>query len=229
MHGRRGSMPDLSALPGTRRVSAPGGQLTSRHGLSRCCRSCCFGARHPVAGVAAASAGRWEILRLAVPPVAARRFARRLSVYSGRPRGRRILTPLHFQPIAHPGACGKTRVVPHNRRPGPESTDMGSRNACVVADVWVARGRRTADRTRGAGAGTRRGGAGVRYRRVTIEAIRERATCRGRHDRHRRGDRGRDAAARRDQPGKVASIRVNHTVLVPAPMVASDLRSELMP
>ena len=65
--------------------------------------------------------------------------------------------------------------------------------------------------------------------RVAIEAIRERATAVARHDPHRWDDRGRDAAARRDQPGKVASIRVNHTVLVPAPMVASDLRSELMP
>src|SRR3712207_561665 len=26
-------------------------------------------------------------------------------------------TPFHFQRIAHRGACGKTRVVPHNRRP----------------------------------------------------------------------------------------------------------------
>ena len=27
-------------------------------------------------------------------------------------------TPLHFQSIAHPGACGKTRVMMQNRRPG---------------------------------------------------------------------------------------------------------------
>jgi vancomycin aglycone glucosyltransferase len=33
---------------------------------------------------------------------------------------------------------------------------------------------------------------------------------RGRHDPHRRGDGGRDAAARRGQPRKAASVRVNH-------------------
>jgi hypothetical protein len=33
---------------------------------------------------------------------------------------------------------------------------------------------------------------------------------RGRHDPHRRGDGGRDAAARRDQPRAAASVRVNH-------------------
>jgi hypothetical protein len=27
-------------------------------------------------------------------------------------QGRRVSIPLHFQLIAHPGACGKTRVVP---------------------------------------------------------------------------------------------------------------------
>ena len=37
-------------------------------------------------------------------------------------------TPLHFQFIAHPGACGKTRVVPHNGWPGQEPTqDKGLR------------------------------------------------------------------------------------------------------
>jgi hypothetical protein len=29
----------------------------------------------------------------------------------------RVSTPLHFQSIAHLGACRKARVVPHNRRP----------------------------------------------------------------------------------------------------------------
>jgi hypothetical protein len=37
----------------------------------------------------------------------------------------RVDTPLHFQYIAHRGACGKTRVVPQNGRPRPESTEMG--------------------------------------------------------------------------------------------------------
>ena len=34
-------------------------------------------------------------------------------------------TPLHFQHIAHRGACGKTRVVPHNHWPGPKRTETG--------------------------------------------------------------------------------------------------------
>jgi rifampicin phosphotransferase len=34
--------------------------------------------------------------------------------------GKEIRAPCHFQYIAHRGACGKARVVPHNRRPGPE-------------------------------------------------------------------------------------------------------------
>src|SRR6201998_809267 len=34
-------------------------------------------------------------------------------------------TPLHFQSIAHQGACGKTRVVPHNRWPGQRTYGNG--------------------------------------------------------------------------------------------------------
>jgi hypothetical protein len=34
-------------------------------------------------------------------------------------------TPLHFQSIAHPGACGKTRVMMQNRRPGLKFTETG--------------------------------------------------------------------------------------------------------
>jgi hypothetical protein len=36
------------------------------------------------------------------------------------PKKRRVPAPLHFQHIAHRGACRKTPVVPHNRRPGSE-------------------------------------------------------------------------------------------------------------
>jgi hypothetical protein len=72
-----------------------------------------------------------------------------------------VPTPLHFQSIAHWGACGKTRVMPQNGWPGPEPTETGSRSACVVVDVWAARGRRAAGRTRGVVAATRRGGAGA--------------------------------------------------------------------
>ena len=42
---------------------------------------------------------------------------------------RRTSAPLHFQSIAHRGACGKTRVVPHNRWPGPEPSEMGAAKA----------------------------------------------------------------------------------------------------
>jgi len=62
-----------------------------------------------------------------VPPYAARRrFARRLSVHSGRQKAkaRRLPTPCHSQRIAHQGACGKTRVVPQNRRPKPEPAEI---------------------------------------------------------------------------------------------------------
>jgi hypothetical protein len=71
----------------------------------------------------------------------------------------------HFQRITHPGTCGKTRVVPHNRWSGLEPTEWESRNARAVVDVRFAQGRRTAVGTPG---------------------------------------------ARRDQPGKAASARVNH-------------------
>jgi hypothetical protein len=98
-----------------------------------------------------------------VPPYAARRrFARRLSARSGRSRERRVPTPLHFQYIAHRGTCGKTRVVPHNRRPRPESTDMGAAKCVCCCRRMGARGRRAAGGTRGAVAVPRRGGAGVR-------------------------------------------------------------------
>jgi hypothetical protein len=39
--------------------------------------------------------------------------------------------PLHFQRIPYPGACGKTRVVPHNRRPR-ENLENGGREVRVL-------------------------------------------------------------------------------------------------
>jgi hypothetical protein len=33
-------------------------------------------------------------------------------------KGKEVPAPCHFQSTAHRGACGKARVVPHNRRPG---------------------------------------------------------------------------------------------------------------
>ncbi len=52
------------------------------------------------------------------PSAAGRRYARKLSVHRGP-------SPLQFRSIAHPGACGKTRVVPHNRRPGRKLRNGG--------------------------------------------------------------------------------------------------------
>ena len=40
-------------------------------------------------------------------------------------KGSRMGTLFHFQLIPHPGACGKTRVVPHNRRPRREPAETG--------------------------------------------------------------------------------------------------------
>ncbi len=55
---------------------------------------------------------------------------------------------------------------------------------------------------------------------------------RGRQDPHRRSDGGRDAAARRGQPGEAASVRVNHAGSWSQDQstrtVASDLGSEPM-
>src|SRR5499433_2346717 len=51
----------------------------------------------------------------------------------------RASTPLHFQSIAHRGTCGKTRVVPHNRRPGPKSTEWG-REMRVLLSTYDSRG-----------------------------------------------------------------------------------------
>ena len=43
--------------------------------------------------------------------------------------------------MAHPGACGKTRVVPHNRRSKPEPTEMGGTEMRVLLSTYGSRGR----------------------------------------------------------------------------------------
>jgi hypothetical protein len=53
---------------------------------------------------------------------------------------RKVPTPLHSQSIAHCGACGKTRVVPHNRRPRPELAGKWSREVRVVLSAYGSRG-----------------------------------------------------------------------------------------
>jgi hypothetical protein len=45
------------------------------------------------------------------------------------PKKKERATSLHFQSIAYPGACGKTRVVPQNSWPGQNLRKRGSRSA----------------------------------------------------------------------------------------------------
>jgi hypothetical protein len=66
----------------------------------------------------------------------AARFAMRLVRPERTIWKRGACTPLHFQSIAHPGACGKTRVMPHNRRPGPEFTEIKERAVRVLLSAY---------------------------------------------------------------------------------------------
>src|SRR5262249_43863781 len=66
---------------------------------------------------------------------------------------RLVPTPLHFQSIACRGACGKTRPVPHNRRPRQEAAEMGvarcggaRRRTAGSGQCQRARGARQAER-----------------------------------------------------------------------------------
>ncbi len=59
---------------------------------------------------------------------------------TGHSRKRLISNPSHSQAIAHPGACGKTRVVPQNRRPKPEPAEMGSHEMRVLLSTYGSRG-----------------------------------------------------------------------------------------
>jgi hypothetical protein len=51
--------------------------------------------------------------------------------------------PCHFQLITHRGACGKARVVPHNRRPGSELRKWVIRRCVLLlsAHDWRGGGR----------------------------------------------------------------------------------------
>jgi hypothetical protein len=48
--------------------------------------------------------------------------------------------PLQFQHIPHPWACGKTRVVPHNRRPRVNLENGGREVRVLNATVDGSRG-----------------------------------------------------------------------------------------
>jgi hypothetical protein len=69
---------------------------------------------------------------------------------------------LHSEYRAHQGACGKTRVLPHTRRPKRQYWRNGRHEMRGLLSTYGSRGgRRTDGGTRGAVAGIRRGGAGV--------------------------------------------------------------------
>jgi hypothetical protein len=88
-------------------------------------------------------------------------------------------TPCPFQLIAHRVACGKTRVVPQNRRPKARTCRNESREVRVLVTTWGSRGdveplaglRRRAPRRRGhhhdGGAGRRASGGGPRRETAT--------------------------------------------------------------
>jgi len=83
-------------------------------------------------------AGRWDILlgRRRVPPYAARRrFARRVSVRSGRPKGegKEIKFLATFNVWRTGGLAARPGSCPKNRRPDQERTKTWARRACVVA------------------------------------------------------------------------------------------------
>src|SRR6185503_2157684 len=47
---------------------------------------------------------------------------------------------LHFQHITHPGACGKTRVMPQNRWPKPQPAESRGSKMRVLLSTWGSRG-----------------------------------------------------------------------------------------
>lgn len=85
----------------------------------------------------------------------------------------------HYQSIAEPGACGKTRVMPQNRWPKPELAESGLRSASVVGGGQVAPGTGTDIRPCGGGCRSRSDRADV-GRRVGIGRSR-RGPCRAAH------------------------------------------------
>ncbi len=103
---------------------------------------------------------------------ARRRLARRVSVRSGTIKGNEST---HSPPLSIYSAPGDLRQDPGRAVESPAETRTcgnGSREVRVVVGVWVARGRRTGGGTRGAVAGTRRGGCGCARRRMVASDLR---------------------------------------------------------
>lgn len=48
---------------------------------------------------------------------------------------KRSIAPLHFQHIAHQGACGKAPVLAQNRRPEPDSAEVSAEVSAEMGDV----------------------------------------------------------------------------------------------
>src|SRR6266496_435482 len=93
---------------------------------------------------AAAPVGRWDIVlgQRRVPPYAVRRrFTRRVSVRSGRPKGKARRS--HSLPLLTYSGLGGLPQDPGRAAEssaGPRTDeDMGARRACVVVDVWGTR------------------------------------------------------------------------------------------
>lgn len=100
-------------------------------------------------------------------PSQARRYRRTRRVAAAREgcsataddKGNAVTHSLHLQSTPHRGACGKPRIVPHNRQPQTRTYGDGRSEMHVLLSTYGsgARGRRTVGGTRGgAVAGTRR-------------------------------------------------------------------------
>src|SRR4249920_3866607 len=72
------------------------------------------------------------------PPYPACPSLRELVIRPQRNRGRES-SPFHSQHITHGGTCGKTRVVPQNRRPRLKPTEIGiAKYVCCCRPTAVA-------------------------------------------------------------------------------------------
>ena len=128
--------------------SMPNNDSTTRCGRS--CTTCTATCRAEPSGMLIQIRSSAEVSPLtrlisATPSVWHRQAARsrrlrRAAGADGRSRESRVHTSLHFQSIAHLGACGKTRVMPQNRRPGPEPAENGSREVRVLLSAYGSRG-----------------------------------------------------------------------------------------
>jgi hypothetical protein len=136
---RRPSSVRLTSLAQRSRGATTSGKMAARSTAFGSCRQ-----RERTSRAAAASVGRWDILlgQRRVPAYAARRrFAGRVSVPSGRPKGKARRS--HSLPLLTYSGLGGLRQDPGRAAgslAGPRTgEDMGARRACVVVDLWGTR------------------------------------------------------------------------------------------